>query len=155
MTKLGVIADSHRNIGNLRAALSCMADCALILHLGDHDSDMDAFHLPESRLMSVPGNCDPLSFAPGVRIFERDGVRVLMTHGDAYGVKHSLMRLSLKARECGAALALYGHSHAQRADGDDGVILLNPGALMRGDYALVTLDGGKISWQLKNLSEEP
>lgn len=154
MTKLGVMADSHRNNGNIREALKRMEDCALILHLGDHDSDMDAFYLPESRFMSVPGNCDPLSFAPGLRIFERDGVRVLMTHGDAYGVKYSLMRLSLKARETGAALVLYGHSHAQRVDEDGGVILLNPGALKNGDYAIVTLNEGKISWQLKNLSEE-
>ena len=98
MTKLGVIADSHRNKTNLREALSKMEDCALILHLGDHDTDMDEFRLPESRLLSVPGNCDPFSFAPGTRIFERDGVRVLMTHGDAYGVKYSLTRLSLKAQ---------------------------------------------------------
>lgn len=131
-----------------------MEDCALIVHLGDHDSDMDEFHLPENRLLSVPGNCDPLSFAPGTRIFERDGVRVLMTHGDAYGVKYSLMRLSLKAREAGAKLALYGHSHRQSADEDGGMILLNPGALKQGDYALVTLDAGKISWQFKNLSED-
>ena len=154
MTKLGVLADSHRSRANIRAALEIMEDCALILHLGDHDTDMDPFCLAENRLYSVPGNCDPLSFAPGIRIFERDGVRVLMTHGDAYGVKYSLTRLFLKAKEAGANLVLYGHSHRQAVDEQEGIILLNPGALKAGDYAVVTLDRGKIGWQLKNLNDE-
>ena len=154
MTEIGVIADSHRNKANIRAALAKMESCALILHLGDHDTDMEDFRLPENRLLSVPGNCDPLSFAPASRIFEREGVRVFMTHGDAYGVKFSLMRPRLKAEEVGAKLALYGHSHRQRADEDGGVILLNPGALKNSDYAVVTLEAGKISWELKNLREE-
>ncbi len=154
MTKIGILADSHRSKAGLREALSRMEDCQLIVHLGDHDSDMDDFRLPESRLLSVPGNCDPLSFQPASRIFEREGVRVFMTHGDAYGVKFSLMRLRLKAQEVGAALALYGHSHRQQADADGGVILLNPGALKAGDYAVVTLDKGSIRWEFKNLSEQ-
>ena len=153
MTRIGVMADSHRNSANIRRALKRMEDCALILHLGDHDTDMDDFRLREDRLLSVPGNCDPLSFAPGLRIFERDGVRVLMTHGDAYGVKHSLMRLSLKAREAGAALALYGHSHRQEIDRDGEITLLNPGALKNGDYAVVELDKGCVRCELHNLDE--
>ena len=154
MVKLGVIADSHRSKRNIKAALGKMADCALILHLGDHDTDMEDFRLPESRLLSVPGNCDPMSFAPGTRIFEKEGVRVLMTHGDAYGVKYTLTRLALKAREAGAKLALYGHSHVQALDSDGDLTLMNPGALKNGDYAIVTLDGGRVSCELKNLSEE-
>ena len=152
MTKLGVIADSHRSRTNIRRALEKMGDCQLILHLGDHDSDMDAFGLPENRLLSVPGNCDPLSFAPGLRIFERDGVRVLMTHGDAYGVKFSLIRLALKAKEAGAHLALYGHSHVQRADDDGEVLCLNPGALKNGAYAIVTLNKGKVGYEFHRLA---
>ena len=153
MVKLAVFADSHRAWAKLRVALEQTRDCALVLHLGDHDTDMDDFRLNENRLLSVPGNCDPFSFAPPVRIFEREGVRVLMTHGDAYGVKYSLTRLSLKAREAGATLALYGHSHVQRADEDNGVILLNPGALKNGFYAVVTLDEGKIQWQMCHVND--
>ena len=153
MIKLGVIADSHRNEANIREALRRLEDCALIIHLGDHDTDIDGFRLPETRLLSVPGNCDPFSFAPASRIFEREGVRVFMTHGDAYGVKYSLVRLRLKAQETGSALVLYGHSHQQRVDRDGNVVLLNPGALKNGDYSVVTLKDGRISWELINLSD--
>ena len=70
-----------------------------------------------------------------------------------YGVKHSLMRLSLKAREAGAALALYGHSHRQEIDRDGEITLLNPGALKNGDYAVVELDKGCVRCELHNLDE--
>ena len=99
MTKIGVIADSHRRYDKLREALSRMEDCAYIVHLGDHDSDIAKFEIPENRLYTVPGNCDPLSFSPMSRIFELEGVRVFMTHGHAYGVKMGRTRLALKARE--------------------------------------------------------
>ena len=62
--------------------------------------------------------------------------------------------LFLKAKEAGANLVLYGHSHRQAVDEQEGIILLNPGALKAGDYAVVTLDRGKIGWQLKNLNDE-
>ncbi len=152
MTKLCVISDSHRNYRMIDRALKLTQDCALVIHLGDHDTDMDDFRLPESRLLSVPGNCDPMSFAPGLRIFERDGVGVLMTHGDAYGVKYSLVRIALKAKEAGAQLALFGHSHRQELEEYDGVTLLNPGALKQGQYAVVTLDGGNIRCELRELA---
>ncbi len=151
MTRLGVMADSHRARRNIQKALEQMEDCPLILHLGDHDSDMDAFDLSPGRLISVPGNCDPLSFEPQLQLFERDGVRVMMTHGHAYGVKYGLTRLALKAREKGACLALFGHSHAQTAEDDGEVLCLNPGALCNGCYAIVTLDAGKITYELKKL----
>ena len=143
MTRLGVMADSHRARRNIQKALEQMEDCRLILHLGDHDSDMDAFDLRPGRLISVPGNCDPLSFEPQLQLFERDG--------RAYGVKYGLTRLALKAREKGARLALFGHSHAQTAEDDGEVLCLNPGALYNGCYAIVTLDAGKITYELKKL----
>ena len=154
MTRLGVMADSHRSRKNIREALSLMGNCDYIIHLGDHDTDMDGMGVSESRLYTVPGNCDPLSFSPGLRICEWDGVRLIMTHGDAYGVKYGLTRLSLKAREAGARLALYGHSHQQRADDDGQVLCLNPGALKIGCFAVVTLDSGRVTYEMKTLSDE-
>ena len=153
MTRLGVMADSHRCKRNIRQALKAMQNCDYIIHLGDHDTDMEGMGVPENRLYTVPGNCDPLSFAPGLRICEWDGVRLIMTHGDAYGVKYGLIRLALKAREAGARLALYGHSHLQRADDDGEVLCLNPGALKSGCFAVVTLDGGHVTYEMKTLTD--
>ncbi|MBR4235059.1 MAG: metallophosphoesterase [Clostridia bacterium] len=151
MTKIGVIADSHRRYEKLREALLHMEDCAYIVHLGDHDSDVARFDIPENRLYTVPGNCDPLSFSPVSRITELDGVRIFMTHGHAYGVKQGLTRLALRAREAGARVVLYGHTHVPSALDDGRVLCLNPGALQNGKYALVFLDCGTVRYELKEL----
>lgn len=151
MIKLGVMADSHRKTENIRKALKSMDDCKYIIHLGDHDSDMIEFSLREDRLLTVPGNCDPDSYAPYLRIFKAEDIEVLMTHGNDFHVKINPYALMLKAREKNCALALYGHTHVQNAQEAEGVTLLNPGALWNGDYAIVTVDGSKISWEFKKV----
>ena len=151
MTKLGVMSDSHRKTENIRKALRGMQDCKYIIHLGDHDSDMLEFGLREDRLLTVPGTCDPDSSAPYLRIFTVEGIEVLMTHGNDFHVKLSPYALMLKAREKNCALALYGHTHVQKVEEAEGVTLFNPGALWNGDYAVVTVDGTKISWEFKKV----
>ena len=151
MVKLGVLADSHRSVSKLVKALEMLNDCGVIVHLGDHDSDMDGFDISPERLISVPGNCDRNSFNPPTRIFEKEGVRVLVTHGDEFGVKYTTQRLFYKAKEREARLVLYGHSHRQGAEEAEGVLMLNPGALKNGEYARVTLDNGQISYELLTL----
>lgn len=151
MTRIGVLADSHRALTKLRAALGDLADCDLIVHLGDHEADMENMGVEAGRLLTVPGNCDLFSMNPGSRVFERDGVKVFMTHGNAYGVKYTLLRLALKAKELNAGLALFGHSHSRAADRDGEVLCLNPGALKDGSYAVVTLDKGEITYEFRSL----
>lgn len=145
------MADSHGKKENIRRALADMKDCKYVIHLGDHDRDMDEFGIRQDRLLSVPGNCDPDSFDPYLRIFTAEGIEVLMTHGDAFHVKITLYSLLMKAREKNCALALYGHTHNQRLDEADGVTLINPGALCNGRYAIVTVDGNKVSCDFKQL----
>lgn len=144
MTKLGVIADSHRNKRRLALALEEMKDCRYILCLGDHDSDMEDAEGVGDRLRAVCGNCDPFSSSPCVQYLQVENVRLMMTHGDAYGVKYSLTRLFLKAKSENVRVALYGHTHERRADEQDGVLLLNPGALKDGKYLILEIDGDKI-----------
>lgn len=148
MTKIGVLSDSHRSLTRLRAALEKLTDCSYIVHLGDHDSDMDGMGVPPQRLLSVQGNCDLFSSQPLSRIFEAEGVRVFLTHGHTYSVKYSLLGLCYKAAEVGARAALFGHTHEQTAVEDGGILLLNPGALESGEYAILTLDRGNVSYQL-------
>lgn len=145
------MADSHGSKENIRIALREMADCKYIIHLGDHDSDMDGFGIRQDRLLSVPGNCDPDSFAPYLRIFRAEDIEVLATHGDAYHVKMTLYSLMLKAREKNCALALYGHTHRPKLDEAEGVTLINPGALCNGKYSVVTVDGSKITCDFRQI----
>ena len=151
MTEIGVITDSHRAWRNIDAVLPLFENCRYILHLGDHESDMDDFSEVNDRLIKVPGNCDFFSMMPGKRILEAEGVKIFICHGDAYGVKMTLRRLAEKAAKEECALALYGHTHIARDCEVNGVRLINPGALKDGRYAIVTIDDTKISAQLMDL----
>lgn len=85
-----------------------------MVHLGDlwEDGKQLGRRFPGIPLYQVAGNCDRHSWEPGQdQILTRsiDGVVFYMTHGHLHGVKLSLLRLRLAAKEAGAQVALFGH----------------------------------------------
>ncbi len=64
-------------------------------------------------------------------------MRTLLTHANRYRRRRSLFRLSLRAREAGASLALFGHTHEPTVEWEGGVLLVNPGSLQNGRYAII------------------
>ena len=71
------------------------------------------------------------------------------SHGDAgsvYGVKTDPLRVVYAARERGADILLYGHTHRPLTDYEDGLHILNPGSLRAGGtYGVVDLsDAGVV-----------
>ena len=80
-------------------------------------------------------------------------MRVFLTHGHLFGVKSGLDTLAAAAKDMGAQLALFGHTHQALLEERNGVTLLNPGAagrFGRSSYAVVELANGKFSCQLKS-----
>ena len=151
MMRAVVVADSH---GMSDAALARIAHeirphaPQLLIHLGDGAPDGKALaELLGVPLIGVAGNCDLLSQWPGEIVREMGGAKVLLCHGHQYKVKLSPMRLQLRAQEVGAAVALYGHTHIQRAD-EGTVLLLNPGSLALGKFAVLTIQDGIATYKL-------
>lgn len=108
-----------------------------LVHLGDGADDARLIaEAANLALFQVAGNGD-FTQLPGERIEVFSGVRTLLTHGHNYRVKHSLLRLALRAREAEAALVLYGHTHIAAVDMAQGAVIINPGALMNGRYAVI------------------
>lgn len=155
MKRVLVCSDSHGNERALRAAVEAERP-DLLLHLGDGGRDLDALRgaFPELEVRAVRGNCDFRSAAPLLRVTEVEGVRVFMTHGHEYGVKwdSSLLRLRYAALERGAGLALFGHTHSPRLEREAGMVLLNPGAMEAGRYAIVTVEDGAVEAELRRLA---
>ena len=57
-----------------------------------------------------------------------------------------------RAQEVGAKIACFGHTHHAAAEWKDGILLLNPGALCDGRYAILqTGEGGEVKAELKEL----
>lgn len=152
MIKLGVISDSHGATALIKRAVSALDDCAAIVFLGDGVQEAEAALAGISaEKYIVRGNCDIFSRAPDKLEMDASGIRVLILHGHIYRVKQGLTLVSFAAREAGAALVLYGHTHAQAIDNDGHAMYVNPGAIKRGYYAKVTIDGAHISPTLLRL----
>ena len=151
--KLLVLSDTHRSLGFAYEAIEKESPDA-VAHLGDHLSDAEdlsfAFQGPD--FYYVPGNCDYAPTVPPSLTLEFDGVRVFLTHGHLFGVKSGLDTLAAAAKDMGAQLALFGHTHQALLEERNGVTLLNPGAagrLGRSSYAVVELKNGSFSCRLE------
>ena len=140
-----VISDSHGDQWAVRQAIEAQPGADIILHLGDGARDMEdvAMSYPHKMVYQVRGNCD---FSSGVMIpYARDeilgGRKCFMTHGHLYGVKSDLYRITCAARERGAEILLFGHTHVPLATYDDGLYILNPGSVGHGDgrYGIVDI----------------
>ena len=81
-------------------------------------------------------------------------VKILITHGDRYGVKSSLYSLFLRAKELGVNLVFYGHTHNADIIEKDGIYLVNPGAMKafgQSSYAYTVIHGEKIVCKIVNI----
>lgn len=140
-----VVSDSHGDPWAIRQAMEAQPTASVVLHLGDGSRDMEdvAMSYPDRTVYQVRGNCD---FSSGTMIpYARDeslgGRKVFMTHGHLYGVKSDLYRVTCAARERGADILLFGHTHIPLATYDDGLYILNPGSVGYGDgtYGLIDI----------------
>lgn len=154
MKTILVLSDSHGNKKALDKLEMQMEKADYIFHLGDHYYDMkDYLEKFGNKIYTVFGNCD--GGGDDYEIFI-EGVKILLTHGDRYHVKSSLLRLSLEAQERKCRLVFYGHTHRANIVEDYGVILANPGTLERcGEktYLIAEIDDGKIDLKHYNLEE--
>lgn len=155
MMRIGLLSDTH---GWLDPQLTeVFADCDELWHAGDLGqlAVADALLATGKPLLAVYGNIDDLSIRqryPLDLIFEREGIRVLMTHIGGYPGRYTA-RLKKLLDEHRPDLYVCGHSHILKVVPDQGRQLLhiNPGACGREGFHRVrtavrfTLVEGKIS----------
>lgn len=155
-----VFSDTH---GDLEAVASLRAQalkCDVVIHLGDHATDINALNLPSSiKIYSVRGNCDDPQSAPEERLVEIGGVKWLLAHGHRYHVKQDLLNYYHRGLETQAKIALFGHTHVPYYEEVKGLILHNPGSLVlpamgsKASYSLISLVDGAINISYKNYSK--
>ena len=137
-----VVSDTHGNDSSLRRAILAQPKAAEVIHLGDGEEELlrAKRSFPEKMFLAVRGNCDFGSDLPLTGEFTAQGVKIFYTHGHYYGVKSGLYSFACAARERGAQVALYGHTHNALEDYDDGLYLLNPGSLNSWEATYGTVD---------------
>ena len=127
--KIIVVSDSHGSYHSLKRVLQLNRDADIVVHCGDSRDELDEIKLefPDKMYYCVKGNCDwePL---PLTLDFTVEGVHFFVTHGHMFNVKYGLGELERAARERGAQVALFGHTHIPHDEYIDGVRLFNPGS---------------------------
>ena len=139
-----VISDTHGRRANLKLIEGILPETDYLFFLGDGFSDIKEILLKyPQKVVYVLGNCDG---GHGDKILEVEGVKIMLTHGHDYGVKRGLLNLNYKAREIGAKVVFYGHTHTSNVTTEGGVTMINPGALSSyiPSYAYVVFADGKV-----------
>ena len=125
-------SDSHRHQRSVRKLFEQTAlTTDLYIFLGDSEGDLDEIPMlyPEKRLLIAAGNCDRNSTEPFVGSVEVCGKRIIFCHGHLQHVGFGLSGLKKLAKDNGADLVLFGHTHVRHCEYDDGVYFVNPGSL--------------------------
>ena len=135
-----VLSDSHGKVDHMVRAVEQFHP-RQVLHLGDCVRDAQALE------RQFPGEPE--------RLLEIEGVRILMLHGHTRHVKSSPMAAVYAAREYGADVLLFGHTHVPLVDYDGALWVMNPGAA--GDYTrptcgLLTIREGAVICSVQNIS---
>ncbi len=134
-----IFSDSHGDARALNDVLMRHTDITTVVHLGDgaREAESIAEQFPNYTFYIVRGNCDSMCTAVDTRLEIIGGKTVLMTHGHRFNVKYGLYTYDCAARERGADVALFGHTHQPLEDYHDGMYLFNPGSLRNGDYGIM------------------
>jgi putative phosphoesterase len=103
-----------------------------------------------ATMYAVRGNCDFTAAHPDRLVIHLGGLKIYLTHGHIHRVKGGLDYLRSAAREAGADIALYGHTHRANVEYTT-PWLLNPGAAENDCCALLEIDNGKPHVKLISL----
>lgn len=147
MKKLLVMSDSHDSSGKLELLAEHIEQKKydMLIHLGDVRRDAEWLEERLNRqVIGVAGNCDFFSRDSREEEIFVEKVKILLTHGDKYGVKSNLDRLSYYAEERACQLALFGHTHQPFTGYVGKSLLVNPGSLTDGRFAEIDIDGDRI-----------
>jgi len=77
---------------------------------------------------------------------EIGGVRIFALHGHTRNVKRSPMAAMYAAKEYGAQVLLFGHTHVPLVDNDGSLLTLNPGAAgepLHPTCGVLTIENGR------------
>lgn len=164
--KIGVMGDSHGNVGYVRRAAEYMmeAEVEYIIHLGDDYYDARILDILPVNVIKVPGIYEAVyqdASIPNRLVEEIAGLRILISHtkdshrNDLPGDK--MPEEFIVGRK--VDIVLFGHSHSFYAKLEGGILMVNPGHLRaddkKGEATFALLDINKdITVTVLNMKQE-
>lgn len=147
-----VFSDSHGSSAIMKKAIRLHPDAEVVFFLGDGlcDADKLASESSDKVWIAVRGNCDHSSIFKDretlkVEQITLNGVKIVLTHGDLYCVKHTLGVIKGLAIRENADILLFGHTHdpieQYISDAEKPFYLFNPGSASgyNGSYGIIDI----------------
>jgi len=133
--------------------LKSLKDFDGVIGLGDY-VDLDTVILLEKfskDFTGVHGNMDYPDVKeklPFSKVLVIEGVTFGLCHGwgAPWDVKERILRTFSEKPQ----VILFGHTHVPEDVTFSGVRFINPGSFAEGSYALLTIDGGEVRFELRN-----
>jgi len=147
--KIYIISDSHGDRGNAEKIAAMMQLDDKLIFLGDGLGDVE--FLKGENVYKVAGNCDFAPFDPCSMTPVIAGRKFYITHGHKDRVKSDLFRFSMSALEKNADVACFGHTHIPYCEYEYGMLMINPGSLGQGCYAVIEVKDNELSPKLMKL----
>ncbi|HNX59981.1 MAG TPA: YfcE family phosphodiesterase [Spirochaetota bacterium] len=154
MAKFLVLSDSHGETELIRSVVSSELPFDELIFCGDGIDDLTRADLPKKFIVTaVRGNVDRVRGCAGddVAFTEAEGVRIMVTHGDMFDVKRTMMFVRREAEAKNAGLVIVGHTHIPYLNEASGPAVLNPGSLKAGSYATVTVTDAGMKFDMKEI----
>lgn len=150
--KIIVFSDSHGRTVPMANAI-CDERPDMMLFLGDGLRDLSDIRgiYPELIIRAVCGNCDFGSVEAERDEFVCGDKRIIMAHGHKNNVKLGYEGIINMACCAGADVLLFGHTHRQVCFDVNGMTVMNPGSVSRGEYGVLEISGGRLSTELKTV----
>ena len=125
------MSDSHGSAYGLRRSIMAQPKAEVVIFLGDGEEVWPGSRTCSPRKCFWPCGATAIrgSQLPPSGEFTVDGVKIFYTHGNYYGVKSGRYNIISAARDRGAQVLLYGHTHEAFTDYEDGLYLMNPGSV--------------------------
>lgn len=146
--QLLVMSDTHGDASVIEKVRAFYPQMDAVIHCGDSELPHD--HDVLKDMVIVRGNCDRDKHFQEEIVLSVDGVKIYVTHGHLYNVKHSILNLSYRAQEVGADIVLFGHSHILGAEVVGGVLFVNPGSLLlprgRKEKSFAIIEKKEANW---------
>ena len=131
--KILVVSDSHGGNMNLRKAVAAFGErgqqLEMLIHLGDLGSLAGIEKLVNCPVVAVRGNCDTAPELPKTQLVSIGNETVWLTHGHLYGCKAGTERMKDAAKENGAGIVLFGHTHIPLMENFSDIKVMNPGSI--------------------------
>ncbi len=154
--KLLIMSDTHGDAEVIDKVRSFHPDADAIVHCGDSELPYD--HQALEGIERVCGNCDRGTDFPEEKVFRVGDTTVFVTHGHLFNVKSTILSLTYRAKELGADICCFGHSHVLGAEKINDTLFINPGSLLkprgRAEKTFVIVEIGQDSYVMNCFTDD-